>query len=80
LIHEVLNDNITILIILKNFFIYVKHYGTNDDDYKIKYFNLSYHLNNFNVLKKKVTTLYQKLIEMYPNDKVHLNKLTNIDI
>jgi len=68
-----INDHIVILNLLKQFFQYIKYNDSNKD--KLKYFDLSSHLNEINKLKNESSSLYQKLIQMNPDNKVIIKLL-----
>jgi len=65
-----INDHITILNSLKEFFCYVKLRDTKDE--RFIYFDLSSHLITLSKLKKKTSRLYQKLIKLFPDDQAKI--------
>ncbi|ORX86354.1 hypothetical protein BCR32DRAFT_302015 [Anaeromyces robustus] len=67
IIQIALNNHVSILELLKQFFIHIKHNGPNDTN--DKYFDLNSHLCSIKKLKTIVISTYHKLINMYPDDQ-----------
>jgi hypothetical protein len=65
-----INDHITAINLLKQFFVYIKHVDSEKEKYK--FFDLNLHLNSIHKLKINSSMSYQRLINMFPDDKSSL--------
>ncbi|KAG4083107.1 hypothetical protein H8356DRAFT_968555 [Neocallimastix lanati (nom. inval.)] len=65
-----INDHIMAINLLKQFFVYIKHVDSEKEKYK--FFDLNLHLNSIHKLKINSSMSYQRLINMFPDDKSSL--------